>query len=212
MRAAQPHSNVVKLSCTSSRFLKARPGCARYPGSMSDPKRTSDEDAQRPHFDAERRSLLGLAALAVVWPCTVGAAASKVKGKKNVSTATIFEVVSHYADTWRSGDVPAIMDCYHADFTLHYPGDHALAGTHPGKQASLRVLAEVSRRTNRSLVEIVSVMAGDERGAIVARERWRSETEEAIVERVLVYAVQDGKLRDCWLFDADQKTVARFLG
>lgn len=179
---------------------------------MSKRQCTSGAIAQWPHFDPERRALLGLAALVLAWPVAVEAAAPELKGKGIMSTATIFQAVKRYADAWQRGDVPALMDCYHPDFTLHYPGDHALAGTHVGKDASVKVLAEVSRRTQRRLLEIISVMAGEERGAIIARERWGGDAEAAIVERVLVYAVQDGKLRNCWLFDADQKTVARFLG
>lgn len=129
-----------------------------------------------------------------------------------MSAAAIYEVVKRYADAWQRADIPALQACYHPDFTLHYPGEHSLAGSHAGKTASLKILAEVGRRTNRALVKIVSVMAGEDRGAIIARERWHRESEEAFVERVLVYAVQDGQLHDCWLFDADQKTVARFLG
>ncbi len=127
------------------------------------------------------------------------------------STADILSTVTRYADAWAAGNLAAIRDSYHDDFTLHYPGYHALAGTHSGKAAALAVLADVGRRTNRQLLEIVSVMAGDTRGAIVARERWQAGDTVAEVERVLVYAVRDGLLAECWLYDADQTVVAQFL-
>lgn len=170
--------------------------------------KATEAAAERRKFVVERRMLLALSVLAAALPGAHGA----VMGKDIFMDSTgISEAVTAYADAWRRGDLGAMQACYHSGFTLHYPGDHALAGTHSGKVASLKVLVEVARRTNRALVEIVSVMAGPGRGAIVARERWHNSVEEAIVERVLVYAAVDGLLHDCWLFDADQKTVARFL-
>ena len=34
----------------------------------------------------------------------------------------------------------------------------------------------------------------------------------AELERVLIYAVRDGQLSECWVYDADPALVARFVG
>ena len=95
----------------------------------------------------------------------------------------------------------------HAD----YAGQNPLAGVHRGKQAAFAALAEVARRTNRKLLGIDDVMAGPRRGAILVRELFSRDGRTAEVERLLVYAVKDGLLSDCWGYDRDQATVDKFF-
>ena len=119
--------------------------------------------------------------------------------------------VSRYAGTWLAGDRPALAACYHEDFTLHYFGRNPLAGDIRGKAASLAILAEVTRRTNRKLLGIIDIMAGPERGALLVRERFERDGNTAELERLLVYAVRDGLLGECWVYDQDQALVDTFL-
>ncbi|KGB54416.1 Ketosteroid isomerase-related protein [Sphingopyxis sp. LC81] len=121
-------------------------------------------------------------------------------------------VLEAYAAAWKSGDLAAIAALYHDDFTLHYGGANALSGVHAGKVAALAVLADFSRRTGRRLLDIVDVMAGPRRGAIVARERLGLGDAAVEVERLLVYTVADGLLRECWVYDADQALIDRLIG
>lgn len=120
-------------------------------------------------------------------------------------------VARRYADAWRAGDLAAIVACYHDDFTLHYGGSSALAGDHVGKAEALRTLAEIGRRTGRKLLEIVDVTAGNARAVILARESFTRNGESVEIDRALVYAIADGLLRECWLYDFDQALVDRFL-
>jgi ketosteroid isomerase-like protein len=122
------------------------------------------------------------------------------------------EIVRAYGDAWARGNLAALIALYHDDFTLHYGGANRLSGTHRGKDAALKALAEVSLATGRRLIEIVDVMAGNARATIVARERFEALGEVAELERVLVYRIADGRLRECWVFDADQAVVDRFIG
>lgn len=121
-------------------------------------------------------------------------------------------VLEAYAAAWQSGDMAAIVARYHDDFTLHYAGANALSGVHAGKMAALAVLADFSRRTGRKLLEIVDVMAGPHRGAIIARERLGQGDAAVEVERVLVYTIADDLLRECWVYDADQTLIDRLVG
>ena len=121
------------------------------------------------------------------------------------------EVIARYCAAWRAGDPAALADCYHADFTLHYPGSNPLSGVHAGKASALAVLAQVSRRTGRKLLEIVDCMAGPHRAAIVVRERFKRDGLSAEVQRAFVYSIKEGKLHECWAFEFDQATVDRFL-
>jgi ketosteroid isomerase-like protein len=121
------------------------------------------------------------------------------------------ETVLRYAVAWETGDRAGVVASYHDDFTLHYFGGNPLAGVHRGKRASLAILAEVTRRTNRQLLGIVDVMAGPERGALLVRERFSRDGRTAEVERLLVYSVRGGLLWHCWLYDQDQALVDSFL-
>jgi len=119
--------------------------------------------------------------------------------------------VTRYATAWLAGDRATLAACYHEDFTLHYSGRNPLAGDHRGKMASLAILAEVTRRTNRKLLGIVDIMAGPERGALLVRELFERDGKAAEFERLLVYAVRDGLLHECWVWDRDQAAVDAFL-
>jgi uncharacterized protein len=125
--------------------------------------------------------------------------------------AEVRAAVTRYATAWLGGDRAAIAACYHDEFTLHYAGQNPLAGTHRGKAAALAALAEVARRANRKLLGVDDIMAGPRRGAILARELFSRDGRTAELERLLVYAVRDGLLSECWVYDSDQATVDAFF-
>ena len=125
---------------------------------------------------------------------------------------SILAVIDAYAQAVRANDMAAIIAAYHDDFVLNYFGAHPLAGRHEGKAATLAVLGEFSRRTNRKLVDIVGVMGGETRGAMITRERLGPDHAPVEVERVLVYRVADGRLAECWVYDADQSLIDRLVG
>ena len=125
--------------------------------------------------------------------------------------AEVRAAVTRYATAWLAGDRAAIVACYHDQFTLHYAGQNPLAGTHRGKAAALAALAEVTRRANRKLLSIDDIMAGPQRGAILARELFSRDGRNVELERLLVYAVRDGLLSECWVYDRDQVTVDSFF-
>lgn len=74
-----------------------------------------------------------------------------------------------------------------------------LAGMHQGRDAAFSVLA------SRKLVTIEDVLVGDSLGALVAVKDFGQPPRR--VRRVLVYRVQDEKLRECWLFDEGQRFI-----
>lgn len=125
--------------------------------------------------------------------------------------AAVRAAVTRYATAWLAGDRAAIAACYHDEFTLHYAGQNPLAGTHRGKAAAVAALAEVARRADRKLLGVDDVMAGPHRGAILVRELFRRDGRTAELERLLVYAVCDGLLRECWVYDRDQAAVDSFF-
>jgi hypothetical protein len=120
------------------------------------------------------------------------------------------DVLRRYADSWLAGDVDALFAAYADDAVFHYFGTSDLAGTHVGKDAVLAALITASSRAPRQLLEIVDVLAGEHRGAIVARERLTRDGDAADVERVFLYRVEGDRIAECWLHEQDQALVDRF--
>jgi hypothetical protein len=114
-------------------------------------------------------------------------------------------VLCEYADAWLASDLEKVLAAYHDDITLHYMGESPLAGTHSGREAAFVALGQASARTSRKLIAVEDVLVGNSLGALVVVEDLGEPPRR--VRRVLVYRVQDGKLRECWLFDEDQRFI-----
>lgn len=119
-------------------------------------------------------------------------------------------ILTTYAKAWEAGDAPTMFGFYADDFTLHYGGRNALTGVHRGKPAALKALTEFSQRTQRRLIRVVDIMIGEARGGLLVREAMGPDGAE--VERLFVYSARNGKLDECWAYDADQPLVDRLIG
>jgi ketosteroid isomerase-like protein len=110
-----------------------------------------------------------------------------------------------YAEVWRAGDLDKILASYHDDIVLHYMGDSPLAGSHVGRAAAFEVLGLATLRSSRRLIEIEDVLVGRRLGALLAVEELGDPPRR--MRRVLVYRVHEFRLRECWLYDEDQRFV-----
>jgi hypothetical protein len=115
------------------------------------------------------------------------------------------ETLRAYAEAWLAADVEKVLGAYHDEIVLHYMGESPLAGTHSGKEAVFTILGQASYRASRKLIDIEDVLVGDEFGALVAVEDLGDPPQR--VRRVLLYRVEDSKLRECWLFDENQRFI-----
>ncbi|MFM7409405.1 MAG: nuclear transport factor 2 family protein [Actinomycetota bacterium] len=109
------------------------------------------------------------------------------------------------ADAWLASDLEKVLASYHDDIELHYMGESPLAGTHRGRDAAFAALGQASVRTSRKLITVEDVLVGDSLGALIAVEDLGNPPRR--VRRVLLYRVQDEKLRECWLFDENQRFI-----
>jgi len=114
-------------------------------------------------------------------------------------------VLREYAEAWLASDLEQVLASYHDHIELHYMGQSPLAGCHRGRDAAFAALGLASVRTSRRLVAVDDVLVGDALGALVAVEDLGDPPRR--VRRVLLYRVEDAKLRECWLFDEDQRFV-----
>ncbi len=114
-------------------------------------------------------------------------------------------VLKAYAAAWMAGDLEAVLAAYHDDIQLHYMGQSPLAGTHAGRDAAFTALGQASLRTARRLIAVEDVLVGESLGALLAVEDLGDPPRR--VRRVLLYRVEDNKLRECWLYDEDQRFI-----
>ena len=110
-----------------------------------------------------------------------------------------------YAEAWLAADLDKILASYHDDVVLHYMGDSPLAGSHVGRAAVFEVLGQATIRSSRRLIEIEDVLVGGRLGALLAVEELGDPPRR--MRRVLAYRVEEHKLRECWLYDEDQRFV-----
>ena len=114
-------------------------------------------------------------------------------------------VLRAYATAWLASDLDTVLASYHDDIELHYMGESPLAGTHRGRDAAFVALGQASLRTQRVLIDVEDVLVGESLGALIAIEDLGDPAQR--VRRVLLYRVEDDKLRECWLFDEDQRFI-----
>jgi uncharacterized protein len=129
---------------------------------------------------------------------------------KSQLDSDLYSVLRRYADAWAANDLRTIIDCYHDEVVFHYFGHSALAGTHRGKAVCLAILKQVRDKTNRKLISIKDVSAGEHFGFIIAIERFERNGTSVEIERVLRYSVRDGKLSECWVYDEDQLLIDEY--
>lgn len=114
-------------------------------------------------------------------------------------------VLKAYSEAWLASDLDKVLASYHDDIELHYMGNSPLAGSHRGRDAAFAALGQASVRTSRKLIAVEDVLVGESLGALIAVEDLGDPPRR--VRRILLYRVQDEKLRECWLFDEDQRFV-----
>lgn len=113
--------------------------------------------------------------------------------------------LQRYARAWLASDLDTVLASYHDDIELHYMGSSPLAGTHRGRDAAFAAIGQASVRTERKLIAVEDVLVGGFLGALIAVEDLGNPPRR--VRRVLLYRVEDEKLRECWLFDEDQRFI-----
>jgi uncharacterized protein len=156
---------------------------------------------------SDRRDVLSGAAALVA--CGLMSSAQTAEQTTD-DTEAIRAVIERYADAWQRRD-PAAFALYHPQFTIHWFGHNPLSGTHVGAERVRQALGELTRRTNRSLVKVVATLAGPERGAIIARESFGTGNARIEMDRVLIFTVAEGRLRECWVYDADPLLLDRYV-
>jgi ketosteroid isomerase-like protein len=124
------------------------------------------------------------------------------------------DLMRRYSDAAQRGDWDAGFAYFAEDIVLHVPGRSALAGKHHGREAAVRYINAALERSHGADVdvELIDMLASDERVALIVRERFHREDgvlEDGVVEivRANVYRIRGDEIVEVWIFEGDQYAV-----
>ena len=122
------------------------------------------------------------------------------------------EVMQRYIDAMRKGDREAAFRHLAEGIVGHVPGRSALAGELRGKEAVIGYIqAAVAHAAEGVEVELIDMLASEERVALLVRERLRREGRVLDMRRANVYRVEGEEIVEIWIFEGDQYAVDEFF-
>jgi len=117
-----------------------------------------------------------------------------------------------YLEAMRSGDREAAFGHYAEDIVGHVPGRSSRAGELRGKDAVVGYIRAVVAHASEGVeVDLIDMLASEERVALIVRERLRRDGRTLDMRRVNVYRVEGEKIVEIRIFEADQYAVDEFL-
>ena len=121
--------------------------------------------------------------------------------------------MTDYIARARSGDWETAFGYFADDLVIRIPGRSAHAGEHHGKQVAIDYLRDIRERYGEDgiEVELIDMLVGEERVALLVRERFHGEDETIEIRRANVYRVRDGQIAEITIFEADQYVVDEVL-
>jgi ketosteroid isomerase-like protein len=122
------------------------------------------------------------------------------------------DVMHRYLAAMQAGDRETAFGFYAEDLIAHVPGRSAFAGDLRGREAFIGYIRGVVARFERVEVDLIDMLVGDERVALLLRERLGGPDGDVEIRRANVYRVRDGRIIEVWIFEHDQYAVDELLG
>ncbi len=119
------------------------------------------------------------------------------------------ELMTEYLAAARSDDWETAFGYFAEDIVVHIPGRSAFAGDRVGKAAAvgyIQAIREHYRHGNIEL-ELVDMLTGDDRVALLVRERFHGDGPPVEIRRANVYRVRGDQIVELSIFEADQYAV-----
>ena len=118
-------------------------------------------------------------------------------------------LMRRYIDAAREGDWDTASGFFAEDIVLRIPGRSGLAGERRGREAALAYIEAALARAHEGEVEVelIDMLASDERVALIVRERFRRPGGDVDILRSNVYRIAGGQISEIWIFEGDQYAV-----
>ncbi|HEX2157907.1 MAG TPA: nuclear transport factor 2 family protein [Actinomycetes bacterium] len=119
------------------------------------------------------------------------------------------DVMRRYLEAVQRGDWETGFGFFADDIVLHVPGRSSLAGEHRGRAAAEGYLQAALARSHGAevAVELVDMLASEERVALIVRETFSGPGSAVEIRRANVYRLRGDQIAEVWIFEANQYEV-----
>ena len=119
------------------------------------------------------------------------------------------ELMTDYLAAAKRRDWDTVFGYFADDVVAHIPGRSGFAGEAHGKDAVVGYITSIREHFGDARIdlELVDMLASDERVALLVRETFHGEGDPVVIRRANVYRVQDDRIVEVAIFEADQYTV-----
>jgi ketosteroid isomerase-like protein len=119
------------------------------------------------------------------------------------------DTMRRYLQAVQGGDWETGVGFFADDIVLYVPGRSALAGEYRGRDAARGYLDAARARSHGGQVEVelVDMLASEERVALVVRERFHRGDGPVEIRRANVYRLRGQQIVEIWIFEANQYEV-----
>jgi ketosteroid isomerase-like protein len=118
------------------------------------------------------------------------------------------ELMADYLAAAKRGDWDTAFGFFAEDIVIHIPG-RSFAGDRRGRDAAVGYIRAVRDRyrDGRIELELIDMLASEERVAVLVRERFHGDGPAVEIRRANVYRVRGGLIVEVSIFEADQYVV-----
>lgn len=123
------------------------------------------------------------------------------------------KIIKSYFDHLAKGEMEQVGQLFADDITWHQPGNHQASGTYKGKQElfpHLGKMMEISQGTLK--LEPMHMMANENLVSVIIQFTAQREGASMSMAGVDLLKIQDGKIKEVWLFSEDQEAENKFWG
>ena len=123
------------------------------------------------------------------------------------------ELMTDYLAAAKRGDWETAFGFLADDLLIHIPGRSAFAGQRFGKAAAVDYIQSIRERYRDGAIELelIDMLCSEERVVLLMRERFHVAGEPIEIRRANVYRVEDDKVVEVSIFEADQYVVDELL-
>ncbi len=123
------------------------------------------------------------------------------------------ELMKEYLAAAERGDWGTAFEYFADNIVMRVPGRSKLAGDHQGKDAAVGYIQAIRDHYRRGSIELelVEMLTGEERVALLVRERFKGDGPRVEIRRANVYRVRDDQIIEIAIFEADQYAVDELL-
>jgi ketosteroid isomerase-like protein len=116
------------------------------------------------------------------------------------------EFMRRYSETLTAGKAADVLPFFADDLVLHIPGRSPHAGTFHGQDAVLSYYTRVFRDTDGRFqpLGVDDILASDTHAASLVRWQVERNGRELLIDRVVIYRIENDKIAEIWVRDWDQ--------